>query len=89
MVVSRRKYPQNTIKIKDLNFKRFHKFKYLGVDINAQGDSHHEIHKRIIAGNKCYFDLAQLFKSKMLSKRTKIRLYGTLVRPIVLYDCGA
>jgi len=58
MIVSRRKYSQNTIKIKDLNFENVHKFKYLGVDINTQADSHEEIHRKIIAGNICYFALA-------------------------------
>jgi len=33
------------MKIKDLNFKRVHKFKYIGVDINAQADSHEEVHR--------------------------------------------
>lgn len=44
-----------------------------------------EIHRKIITRNRCYFDLAQLFISKKLSKKTKINLYRTFVRPIVLY----
>jgi len=39
--------------------------------------------------NKCYFSLVQLCKSKKLSRRIKIRLYKTLVRPVVLYACGS
>uniref|UniRef100_A0A2S2NC82 Uncharacterized transposon-derived protein F52C9.6 n=1 Tax=Schizaphis graminum TaxID=13262 RepID=A0A2S2NC82_SCHGA len=89
MIVPRRKHPQRAITIKDMTFERVWNFKYLGVDINSQADSPEEIHRRITAGNKCYYSLVQLFKSKKLSRRTKIRLYKTLVRPIVLYACGA
>jgi len=89
MIVSRKEYPQNTIKIKDLNFERVDKFKYLGVNINARADGHEEVHRRIIAGNRCYFALARLLKSKKLSRRTKIRLFNILVRPLVLCVHGA
>jgi len=58
MIVSRREYPRrNAIKTKDLNFERVLKFKYLGVDVNAQSDNHEEIHRRIKAGNRCNFAL--------------------------------
>jgi len=89
MCVSRREHLQNAITVKDLLFERVQNFKYLGVNINSQGDSHEEIHRRIAAGNKCYFSLVQLFRSKILSRKTKIRLYKTLLRPIVLYSCGS
>jgi len=88
MIVSTRDHLQNAITIKDMSFERVQNFKYLGVNINSQADSHKEIHRRITAGNKCYYALVKLFKSEALS-RTKIRLYKTLVRPIALYACGA
>jgi hypothetical protein len=75
--------------VEDMTFEKVSNFKYLGVDVNESANSHEEINRRIIAGNKCYFSMAPLFKSKLLSRKTKIRLYKTLVRPIVLYACGA
>lgn len=72
-----------------MSFERFSKSKYLGVDINSLANSHEEINRKITAGNKYYYSLVQLFKSKKLSRRRKIRLYKTLVRPIVLYSSGA
>lgn len=81
--------PQNAVTIKDLSFEWVCNFKYLGVDVNLQSDSHEEIFRRMTTEYKCYFSLVKLFKSKMLSKRTQIRLYKALVRPIVLYACDA
>jgi len=89
MIASRRHHLQNAITIKGMSFERVQNFKYLGVDVNSQADSHIEIHRRITAGNKCYYALVKLFKSKAKSRRTKIRLHKTLVRPIKLYAWGA
>ncbi|KAE9545357.1 hypothetical protein AGLY_000900 [Aphis glycines] len=58
-------------------------------DINQQANSYEEINRRITAENKCYFALIPLFKSKLLSRNTKLRLYKVLIRPIVLYACEA
>jgi len=40
---------------------------------------------RILAGNRTYFAAITLFRNRLLSKATKIRLYKTLVRPVVTY----
>jgi len=36
-------------------------------------------------GNRCYFGLGSMFGSKILSTKLKIKLYMTLIRPLVLY----
>jgi len=72
-----------------MTFEKESNFKYLEVNVNESANSHEEINRRIIARNKCYFSLILLFKEKLLSKRTKIRIHKVLVRPTVLYACGA
>ncbi|XP_029342215.1 uncharacterized protein LOC115033562 [Acyrthosiphon pisum] len=54
------------------------------INVNQQANSHNEIKRRITAGNKSYFVLVPIFKSRLISKNTKIRLYKVLIRPI---DC--
>lgn len=71
MIVSWREHIQSAKTIKDMSFERIWNFKYLEVDINSQGDSHEEIHRRIKAGNKCYYSLVQLFKSKKTIKKNE------------------
>ena len=44
-----------------------------------------EIQRRMVAGNKAYFAAVSLFKSRLLSRATKILLYKTLIRTVVTY----
>jgi len=46
-----------------------------------------EIQRRILASNRTYFAAISLFRSRLLSRVTKIILHKTLIRPVVL--CGA
>jgi hypothetical protein len=38
-----------------------------------------------LAGNRTYFAAISLFRNRLLSRVTKIRLYKTLIRPVVTY----
>jgi len=48
-----------------------------------------EIQKHILAGNRIYFAAMSLFRSRLLSRATKILLYKTLIRPVVSYGAEA
>ena len=48
---------------------------------------HINLFTRILAGNRTYFAAISLFRSRLLSRATKIILYKTLIRPVV--SCGA
>jgi len=56
-------------------FQQVENFKYLGTNINQYNNMHNEIKIRISAANKGYHALEKLFKSKLLSRRSKERLY--------------
>jgi hypothetical protein len=47
----------------------------------------HQIKGRIFLGNKIFYANQDLFKSKLLTKNSKLRMYKTLVRPVVTYAC--
>ncbi|KAL4098105.1 hypothetical protein QTP88_022774 [Uroleucon formosanum] len=89
MIVTRYNHEIRHMKVNNYNFERVANFKYLGVNINENADSHEEIRLRLIAANKCYFGLVPLLKSKLISWKTKITLYKVLIRPVALYACGA
>jgi hypothetical protein len=44
-----------------------------------------EIKKRIAAGNKTYYVYKAMFGSRALSRSSELRLYNSVVRPVVIY----
>jgi hypothetical protein len=39
------------------------------------------------AQNACYYSVQNLLSSRLLSKNLKIRIYRTIILPVVLYGC--
>jgi hypothetical protein len=39
------------------------------------------------SGNACYHSVQSLLSSRLLSKDLKIRIYKTIILPVVLYEC--
>jgi hypothetical protein len=76
--------PQN-LTIGNKEFEGVLEFKYLGNIIENKNRNDKCIKERIQAGNKaCYANL-QMLKSKRISKRSKLQIYKTLIRPEVTY----
>ncbi|KAJ4447933.1 hypothetical protein ANN_09942 [Periplaneta americana] len=46
-----------------------------------------EIKRRINMGNACYYSVEKLLSSSLLSKNLKVRIYKTVILPVVLYGC--
>ena len=38
-------------------------------------------------GNACYYSVQNILSSSLLSKKLKIKIYRTIIFPIVLYGC--
>ena len=73
------------ITMNEFNFEVVQSFKYLGSILNVSNEIDEEIKMRTTQGNKCFYALRHVFKSSLLSRSTKFRLYKTIVRPIVMY----
>ena len=46
-----------------------------------------EIKSRLRSGNACYRSVQNLLSSRLLSKNLKIKIYRTIILPVVLYGC--
>ena len=53
--------------------------------MNGENNVSDEITNQLIAANRSYFGLKSQFKSQLLSRKTKIVIYKTLVRRILAY----
>jgi hypothetical protein len=46
-----------------------------------------EIKRRWNSGNACYHSVQNLLSSRLLSQNVKVRIYKTIILPVVLYGC--
>jgi hypothetical protein len=46
-----------------------------------------EIKRRLNSGSGCYRSVQNLLSSRLLSKNLKMRIYKTIILPVVLYGC--
>ena len=73
------------LKIKDQDSEAVRSFKYLGTVINNTNNETEEIKARILAANKANSSLQTKLRSKQIHQNNKIRLYKTLIKPVLCY----
>ena len=69
------------------SYKNVKIFKYLGSLVTSQHSIQEEIKHRLKAGDSCYYSVQTLLSSRLLSKNLKIKIYKTIILPVVLYGC--
>ena len=90
--LSTRSRDQNTgrshsMKNDNNSFERVEEFRYLGTTLTKQNSVHEEIRSRLKSRNACYHPGQNLFSSSLLSKNLKMKIYRTIILPVVLYGC--
>jgi hypothetical protein len=55
--------------------------------LTNQNDIHDEIKSRLNSRNACYYSVQNLLSSRLISKNLKIKIYKTVILPVVLYGC--
>jgi hypothetical protein len=73
-----RRYLQNLI-IGDFNFEGVESFTYLGSVIDNGNKMWKDIHYKMMTANRAYSAHIKLFRSKLLSRNTKLKIYKTLI----------
>lgn len=88
MAITRRSEDSSNLKVENKEFEQVKEFKYLGVTLNNKNIMHEEINVRLNAANRCYFAMETIFKSKLISKNVKEKLYISYIRPVLTYACA-
>jgi hypothetical protein len=74
-------------KIGNRSFENVPQSKYLEMTVTNQNLIHEEIKRRLNSGNACYYSVQNLLSSRLLSKNVKVKIYKTIILPVVLYGC--
>ena len=67
--------------------KEVDKYTYLGAIVSKQGGGGEDIASRICKAMASYMKLKQVWNSTKYSLKTKIKLFNSLVRSVLLYGC--
>ena len=85
MVQSWRPGRRGTLTFEDHDIEVVARFKYLGMVLNDTNEEKEVIQARILAANKAYSSLQSISRSKQIHRNNKIRLYKSLIKPILSY----
>ena len=77
----------HNIMIDNTSFEKVKEFKYFGNNFNKLKFYSEEFKSRLKSGNACYHSVQNLLSSRLLSINTKIKIYRTIILPVVLYGC--
>ena len=75
------------MRIDNSTFERVEEFKYLGTTLRNLNSIAKEIKSSLSSRIACYHSVQELLSSRLLSKNLKIKIYRTIILPIVLYGC--
>jgi hypothetical protein len=74
------------IKIANRSFENVAQFKYLRMTVTNQNLIQERIKKRLNSGNACYYSVQNLLSLRLFTN-IQIRIYTTIILPVVLYGC--
>ena len=87
MKCTRKESQLDKITVGNVQIDQIRSFSYLGTIVNGNNTLEEEITERIVKGNKAFYANRALFRSKLVSRKSKLKLYWSVTRPVVVYGC--
>jgi hypothetical protein len=75
MKCTRKETQLDRLKVENMQIDQVRSFSYHGATVNGYNTLEKEIRERIIKGNKAFYANKTLFKSKLVSRKSKLKLY--------------
>ena len=64
-------------------------FVYLGATVTKEGGGTEDIKKRLSKAQGAFYNLKEIWNTRSIGRNTELKLFKTLVRPVLLYGCEA
>jgi ubiquitin len=84
---TRKQTQDGKLSVESMQFEQVESFKYLGSVVNKNNTIKEEIKEKIMTGNKAFYTNKRMFQDKLLSKRSKLKLCWSLIRPLFICAC--
>jgi hypothetical protein len=77
----------HSIKTANRSFEDVAKFRYMGTTLTEQNHKHEGIKSKQNSGNACCRPVQSLLSSRLLGRNVKVKIYKTIILPVILYEC--
>ena len=84
MKCTRKETQLDTLIVDNKHIDQVRSFSYLDTVVNGNNTLEEEIRERIAKGNEAFYANKTLFKSNLVSRKSKLKLYWSVIRPIVM-----
>jgi hypothetical protein len=78
---------KHSLNVMNWPFEDVAEFIYLGTTLTDQNCMNEEIKSRINSGNACIHSFQSLLSSCLLFRDVKVKIYKTIILPVILYGC--
>ena len=78
---------QEKIQINRQDIEEVDQFTYLGATVCKEGGGMKDLKNRLSKARGAFIRLGKTWSSNSITRRTKLKLYKTLVLPVLLYGC--
>jgi len=84
MKCTRKETQLDRLTVGNIQIDQVRSFSCLGTIVNGNNTLEEEITERTVKGNKAFYANRTLFKGNLVSRKSKLKLYWSVIRPIVV-----
>ncbi|XP_076061576.1 uncharacterized protein LOC143037327 [Oratosquilla oratoria] len=75
------------LEINNVRYGVCRRFKYFGSMADHDNDMETKTKSRIASADRCFYSLQKILGGANIFKKTKMKIYNTIIKPVLLYGC--